>query len=61
MKLHIDERGVMTECKLIDDWDAPDWWIDAVNTAAQQMTFIPGYNDGKPVPMLFVQPMLWRY
>lgn len=61
MKLQIDERGVMTQCTLIDDWDAPDWWIDAVNTAAKQMTFIPGHHDGKPVPMLFVQPMLWRY
>jgi hypothetical protein len=21
---------------------APDWWVDAVDKAAQQMTFIPG-------------------
>jgi hypothetical protein len=40
---------------------APDWWVDAVNDAAKQMTFIPGYHDGKPVPMQFVQPMLWFY
>lgn len=61
MKLQIDERGVMTGCTLIDDWDAPDWWLRAVNTAAKRMTFIPGHHDGKPVPMQFVQPMLWRY
>ena len=61
MKLQIDEHGVMTACTVIDDSDAPDWWVNAVNEAAKQMTFIPGYHDGKPVPMLFVQPMLWRY
>lgn len=61
MRLQIDEHGVMTNCTVINHSGAPDWWVDAVNKAAKQMTFIPGYNNGKPAPMLFVQPMLWRY
>ena len=27
----------------------------------QELLNIPGYHDGKPVPMQFVQPMLWWY
>jgi hypothetical protein len=61
MKLQIDEHGVMTDCTVINSSDAPDWWVDEVHRAAKKMTFIPGHNDGKPVPMQFVQPMLWRY
>jgi hypothetical protein len=38
-----------------------DWWVRAVEEAAKKMTFIPGHHDGKPMPMQFVQPMLWRY
>ncbi len=40
---------------------APQWWVDTVDEATKKMTFIPGYHDGKPVPMQFVQPMLWWY
>ena len=61
MELQIDEHGVMTNCKVMNHTDAPDWWVNEVNRAAKQMTFIPGNNNGKPEPMLFVQPMLWRY
>ena len=61
MRLQIDEHGQMTACTVINNADAPEWWVDAVNDAAKQMTFIPGHHEGKPVPMLFVQPMLWRY
>jgi hypothetical protein len=61
MKLQVDEQGRMTACTVVNNTGAPDWWVDAVNDAAKQMTFIPGYHEGKPVPMQFVQPMLWRY
>lgn len=61
LKLQIDEQGRMTACAVINKAGAPGWWVDAVNDAAKQMTFIPGYHDGKPAPMQFVQPMLWRY
>jgi len=61
MKLQIDEQGLMTSCTIINNTKAPAWWVDAVNEAAKQMTFIPGYHEGKPVPTQFVQPMLWRY
>jgi hypothetical protein len=61
LKLQIDEQGRITACNVINNRGAPDWWVDAVNDAAKQMTFIPGYHEGKPVPMQFVQPMLWRY
>lgn len=61
MKLQLDERGVMTDFTLDNDSDAPDWWVEAVRAAAKEMTFIPGYHDGKPVPMLYIQPMLWNY
>jgi hypothetical protein len=61
LKLQVDENGQMTACNVINNKEAPDWWVDAVNDAAKQMTFIPGYHDGKPVPMQFVQPMLWFY
>ena len=61
MKLQIDEQGQMTSCSILNNSNAPDWWVDTVNEAAKQMTFIPGRHDGKPVPMQFVQPMLWRY
>lgn len=61
MKLQIDEHGAITNCTLTNDAGAPDWWLESVRTAAKQMTFIPGHHDGKPVPMLYVQPMLWRY
>jgi hypothetical protein len=61
MKLQIDEHGVMTDFTLINDSGAPDTWVRAVRAAAKEMTFIPGYHDGKPVPMLYVQPMIWKY
>lgn len=35
--------------------------LEAVRAAAKEMTFIPGYHDGKPAPMLYSQPMLWNY
>jgi hypothetical protein len=61
MKLQIDAQGVMTACTLTNDSSAPDWWVKAVRAAAKKMTFIPGYHEGKPAPMLYVQPMLWNY
>lgn len=61
LKLQVDEQGQMTSCTIVNNTNAPAWWVDAVNDAAKQMTFIPGHHDGKPVPMQFVQPMLWRY
>jgi hypothetical protein len=35
--------------------------VQAVRSAAKEKRFIPGYHDGKPVPMLYIQPMLWNY
>lgn len=61
MSLRIDERGAVTDCTLTADEDVPDTWVTAVRTAAMKMTFIPGHRDGKPMPMLFVEPVVWRY
>ena len=61
IELQIDEHGAMTKSKVINTAGAPQWWVDTVDEAAKKMTFIPGYHDGKPVPMQFVQPMLWWY
>ena len=51
----------MTKSRIIKTENSPQWWVDAVDEAAKKMTFIPGYHDGKPAPMLFVQPMIWWY
>jgi hypothetical protein len=61
IELQIDEQGAMTKSKVINTAGAPQWWVDTVDEATKKMTFIPGYHDGKPVPMQFVQPMLWWY
>lgn len=62
MELQIDEQGVMKNCRVINPGRAaPDWWVDTVNKAARQMTFIPAHLDDKPLPSLFVQPMIWHY
>lgn len=61
LELQVDEHGGITKSKVFNTSNAPQWWVDTVDEAAKKMTFIPGYHDGKPVPMQFVQPMLWWY
>jgi hypothetical protein len=61
MNLQIDAAGVVQECTLTGESSPPQGWVDSIRAATKHFTFVPGYHDGKPVPMLYVEPMMWAY
>ena len=64
MESQIDEHGAIQGWKLTNDSGrsaAPDEWLDALSAAAPRFTFMPGYHEGKPVPMRHVEPMTWTF
>jgi hypothetical protein len=60
MEMQVDERGVIKDVKLTEDLGAPKPWAEAVHAATQRFTYLPGYNDGKPVPVRHIEPIIRR-
>jgi hypothetical protein len=62
MQLLIDEQGAVKDCRLTNQGRVPALWTDAIRrAAANQFTFLPGYHLGKPVSMVYAEPMIWDY
>lgn len=56
MRLSIDEHGKITDKGLTNASGAPALVVDAIDRHIDKMDFIPGHHDGKPVPMLYLEP-----
>jgi hypothetical protein len=55
-ELLIDAQGRVTASKLSSPGDAPAEMVDAVRRSVENMEFMPGFVDGKPVEMRYVEP-----
>lgn len=49
----------MKDFRLTSDTAMPEGWVARVRAAAQDFKFIPGEHAGKPVPMLYLEPLTW--
>ena len=52
-----------TSCKVIEYQlenvgNAPQWFVDGLAKQVERMEFMPGYYEGKPVPMAYIEPWL---
>ena len=57
-KMQIDERGKVTEFKVENVSDAPQFLVKRIEEQVKRMEFMPGYFEGNPVPMFYVEPVL---
>ncbi len=58
-KMRIDEHGKVTEYKIEQPAAyVPQWFVEGLEAQIKRMEFMPGYHDGKPVPMAYVEPWL---
>jgi hypothetical protein len=60
MNFQIDELGIISHYTLTDQGTPQQGWLDTIDEFAKQLTFLPGYHEGKPVPMLYAEPIPWR-
>jgi hypothetical protein len=56
-KMHIDEHGNVLENRVTNVSDAPEFFVERIKEQVQRMEFMPGYFEGKPVPMFYVEPV----
>ncbi len=58
-KMRIDEHGKVTEYKVekLAEY-VPQWFVEGLEEQIERMEFMPGYYEGKPVPMAYVEPWL---
>jgi hypothetical protein len=59
VEFQIDEHGALKDFRLTNDPGVPDDWVARVRAAAQGFRFISGQHEGKPVPMLYLEPLTW--
>ena len=57
-KLRIDELGKVIEYRLENVGNVPQWFVDDLAKQVERMEFMPGYYEGKPVPMAYIEPWL---
>ena len=58
-KMRIDEHGKVTEYKVERQAaSVPQWFVEGLEEQIERMEFMPGYHEGKPVPMAYVEPWL---
>ncbi len=57
-QMQIDEHGKVVEYKLENVAKVPEWFVGRIEAQVQRMDFMPGYFNGKPVPMHYVEPVL---
>ena len=55
-KMQIDEQGNVSEYMLTDTTNAEPWMLGRLDAGVRRMRFMPGLFEGKPVPMLYVEP-----
>jgi hypothetical protein len=55
-ELWIDELGNIRDSKLTNASDAPQEIVDTIRRSVDNMQFMPGRVDGKPVAMRYVEP-----
>ncbi|HKS54999.1 MAG TPA: hypothetical protein VJS12_06920 [Steroidobacteraceae bacterium] len=55
--LHIDEHGKVLECAINNVSGAPEWLVARIKAQTKRMAFMPGYFQGKPVAMLYIEPV----
>jgi hypothetical protein len=55
-ELWIDERGTVTNSRLTNRSGAPPAVIKEIGKSMAKMQFIPGFVEGKPVPMHYAEP-----
>ena len=54
--LWIDEHGNVTDSKVTNATGAPNVDVKAVRRSVENMQFMPGFFEGKPVPMRYREP-----
>ncbi len=57
-KLSIDEHGKVLEFEVKNESDAPQFLVKRIEEQVKRMEFRPGYFEGKPVPMRYVEPVM---
>lgn len=57
MKLSIDEHGKLVDYLVTNVSNAPSYMVKRTELAIQRMEFMPGYFEGKPVPMFHVEAL----
>jgi len=55
-KMRIDEHGKVLEYVVTNVSDAPNLLVERIEEQVKRMEFMPGYFEGKPVPMSYVEP-----
>jgi hypothetical protein len=60
MELQIDERGVVKDLTLTGEPEVSERFRRGIREALADATFLPGYHEGKPVPMRYVEPYVWQ-
>jgi hypothetical protein len=55
-ELWIDEHGTVTDSKVTNATGAPNTDVKAVRRSVENMQFMPGFFEGKPVPMRYREP-----
>lgn len=57
----IDEHGNVTKSKITNASGASVKDVDAVRRSVEKMQFMPGFFEGKPVPMRYMEPAFAFY
>jgi hypothetical protein len=61
IQVRVDERGNATDLSLRNLSDENSQTLRQIDERARQYEFLPGYHEGKPVPMLYVEPSFSVY
>ena len=56
-KMQIDADGKVLECVVTNPSGAPEVLVKRVEEQVKRMEFMPGYFEGKPVSMLYTEPV----
>lgn len=57
--MQIDERGKVVAYRVDRYSGADSKLLDELERSIHRMEFMPGRHQGKPVPMVFVEPLYW--
>ena len=60
MEFSIDEHGTIVDWRLRDESRTPQRNIERTLATMRRMQFLPGYFEGNPRPMLYVEGWFWR-
>jgi hypothetical protein len=55
-ELWIDEHGKVTDSRLTNASGAPLKVVNDVRASVANMQFMPGFFEGRPVPMHYIEP-----